>query len=273
MSNTNLSGEDLLKEARRLQATAGKSTYDRKKKEDQSSLGRLRGDITEFSMFFNQLVKAGSWIYGNVIKPAASCVPGPAKAAVLGYKHQIWDRLVYAKDQYDTPYFSKKRAAGVLAATFLAAACLPTVTTLGIDTALYATTVHKNEVLYLYNSQEIFPEKNIHSIQGCIDAPCTPENSLYFRSQPRLFNHIWSILDHGGFYYPDYVAGAVPPVMSKCEVTTYGIRFKPFIDRWDIYPDVLTAACQPIDVKGGAHLAPIWTAPADTRSTAITPAP
>ncbi len=146
----NLSGDALLKEALRLQREASQTAFDRKKKEDQSGFGRVRSDIMELSGFFNQLVQAGSWIYENAIKPVASWVPGPAKALALGYKHQIWDRLVYATDQYDTPYFSKKRAAGVLAATFLALACVPTATTLTIDTALYATTVHKNEVLYLY---------------------------------------------------------------------------------------------------------------------------
>lgn len=269
MSNTNM-GEDLLNEARRLQDAIGLSTHERKKKEDQSKLGRLRSDVTELTGFFNQLAQAGSWIYENAIKPVASWIPGPAMATARAYKNYIWDKLVYAKDQYDTPYFSKKRAAGVLAGTFLAVACLPTLGTLVADTGLYALTAHPNEIIYLSDSNEIYPDKNIHSVKGCYELPCEESNSIYFRVEPRLFNHAWSMINRSDFFYPDYVASAVQTGINQCEATSYGIRFKPFVTNMDIYPDLLAAKCQPINVTESGHAQPSWIMPAPVNVTAPT---
>ena len=261
MSNTNL-GDDLLKEAQRLQEAIGQSSYDRQKKKDQSKIGRIRGDIAELSGFFNQLAQAGSWIYNNVIKPVAERVPGPVMSVARAYKHHIWDRLVYAHDQYDTPYFSKKRAAGVLTATFLALACVPTAARVALDTGLYTATAHVDEKIYLTDPDEIFPALNIHSVRGCHELPCDESNSIYFRVEPRLFNEIWSLTNRGGLFYPDYVASAVPPGMNQCVATSYGIRSKPYVTYTDKYPDLLAAKCQPVNVNQNGEAQPSWTVPA-----------
>ncbi|RYF00589.1 MAG: hypothetical protein EOO77_33820 [Oxalobacteraceae bacterium] len=113
------------------------------------------------------------------------------------------------------------------------------------DAAMFAVT-YDIEDIYLTNSQEIDPEHNLHSIKGCEDLPCTEANSVYYRVREDHFNSIWSMLHHGHLFYPDYVAAAVPPVVSKCHVTSYGFRFKFAMRQWNVYPDMLEAHCQPL---------------------------
>jgi hypothetical protein len=273
-TDPNLSGDELLKEALRLQQASGQTSFDRKKKQDQSSFNRVREDVMEVTGFFNQAAQGVKWIYENALKPFALKVGGPVGIwAAKHYKNDIWDRFVYAKDQYDAPYFSKKRAAGVLTATFLALALVPTAATLTVDTGLYALTAHQNETIYLTDSNEIYPDKNIHSVKGCYELPCEESNSIYFRVEPRLFNHAWSLLNRNDFFYPDYVANAVPPGINQCEATSYGIRFKPLVMNTDIYPDLLAAKCQPINVDGVGHAQPSWTMTAPTTVAVPAPAP
>ncbi len=118
------------------------------------------------------------------------------------------------------------------------------------DVGLYLATVRKDEVVYLTNSQEIIPEENVHSVQGCHSLPCTDENSVYFRIRGTLFNEAWSLVHGHGIFYPDYIAAAVPLSISKCTITTYGLRIKLVMRGMDIYPDVLQTECAPLQTEG-----------------------
>jgi hypothetical protein len=109
-----------------------------------------------------------------------------------------------------------------------------------------AMTAKRNEVVYLTNSQEIDHINNVHSIQGCESLPCTDRDSIYFRIRFSWFNLLWTWVHGKIWFYPDYVAAAVPPVVSKCIITTYGIRLKTFMRSFNMYPDLVQVTCEPI---------------------------
>jgi hypothetical protein len=75
---------------------------------------------------------------------------------------------------------------------------------------------------------------------------CGQPRSIHFRIRPTLFNEVWSLLHHRTWFYTDYVAAAVPPVVSKCEAVTYGVRVKLFVRGLNIYPDLIDVSCQPL---------------------------
>jgi hypothetical protein len=118
------------------------------------------------------------------------------------------------------------------------------------DLGLYTLTVRKDEVVYLTNSQEILPQENVHSVQGCHTLPCTDENSFYFRIRATAFNEVWSLVHGHGLFFPDYIAAAVPVSISKCKITSYGVRLKFVMRGMDIYPDVLQTECAPLETGG-----------------------
>ena len=117
------------------------------------------------------------------------------------------------------------------------------------DVVLYAFTARVDEVVYLSNAQEIIPEDNIHSVQGCEvetageEFSCTADKSLYFRIDPDTFSTVWSLLSNGTLFYSDYVAATVAPGWEKCTITSYGFRMKVFLRGFDIYPKLLSANC------------------------------
>lgn len=75
---------------------------------------------------------------------------------------------------------------------------------------------------------------------------CTDENSIYFRIRATPFNEAWNVVHHGSLFFPDYLAAAIPVTVSRCTITTYGIRVKLFMRGTEIYPDLLESSCEPL---------------------------
>ena len=163
----------------------------------------------------------------------------------------LWNRLVYIEDEYKNRRLSKRRATYFVAAS-LVFAWFILIPLLGFlfDVGLYLATVKRDEVVYLTNSQEIMPEDNVHSVQGCYELPCTDENSFYFRIRATLFNEVWSVVHGRGLFFPDYVAASVPLSISQCTITSYGVRLKLIMRGVDIYPDLLKTECTPMTGEG-----------------------
>lgn len=167
------------------------------------------------------------------------------------WKHyrKIWDRFAYATID-DQRVFSRKRGAYTLIGTFLTLWFAISITSFVWHTTLYIATARVDEVVYLSNAQEIAPDENIFSVQGCEATvagetfSCSEDESLYFRIEPSEFAQVWSILSRGNFFYPDYVAAPIAPGWQKCVITSYGFRMKTMIRSWEIYPELLSARCE-----------------------------
>lgn len=163
----------------------------------------------------------------------------------------MWERFAY-KNVNGSRKFSKLYGIRTLVVTLFALWISYYSLSFLSDVALYAATVKSDEVVYLSNAQEIDPNSNIHSVQGCQaalpgkDFSCSVDQSLYFRIVPSLFSEVWSILHKGELFFPDYVAATVAPGWQKCTITSFGFRAKLFLRGLDIYPTLLTATCEKI---------------------------
>jgi hypothetical protein len=237
---------DLKNEIERLRAKIDDNAYRAEKTKAASFDARRRSDVAAMNRFLAQLILAADWIYASILRPAGRFAAIPLRHAFRGYRW-LWDRVVYVEDRYKNRMFSKTRAGVLLTASIVFGwfILVPALVFL-FDVGLYLATVRKDEVVYLTNSQEIIPEENVHSVQGCHSLPCTDENSVYFRIRGTLFNEVWSLVHGHGIFYPDYIAAAVPLSISKCTITTYGVRIKLVMRGMDIYPDVLKTECAPL---------------------------
>jgi hypothetical protein len=242
---------DLKDEIEKLKAKIDDNAYRAKKADAASFRARRRGDVAAMNRFVAQFVLACHWIYQNILGRAGRFLSIPARYLFRGYRW-LWDKIVYRQDQYKNRLFSKTRAGLLLTAT-LVFAWFILIPLLGFlfDAGVYLATVRKDEVVYLTNSQEIIPEENVHSVQGCHSLPCTDDNSVYFRIRATVFNEVWSLVQGHGLFYPDYVAAAVPLTISRCTITSYGMRIKFVVRNLDIYPDVLRTECTPLDAEDG----------------------
>jgi hypothetical protein len=242
---------DLKHEIEKLKSKIDDNAYRAAKTEAASFQARRRSDVASMNRFLAQFVLASHWIYQNILAPAGQYGSIPLRHIFRWYRW-LWDKVVYREDQYKNRLFSKTRAGVFLTATIVFAwfILLPLLGLL-FDTAVYFATVQKDEVVFLTNSQEIIPEENVHSIQGCHSLPCTDDNSVYFRIRATLFNEVWSLVRGEGLFYPDYVAAAVPLTISRCMITSYGMRIKFVVRNLDIYPDVLQTECTPLDAEEG----------------------
>ncbi len=242
---SNLS-DDIEKLRKKVEARA----FANDKRDAASFAARSRDDLTAFHRFLWQLAAAAIWLYETLLLPLALFLAMPLRFLWRCYR-RLWDRLVHVEDKFGNRLFSKTRAGIMLVISLVGVwyVLLPVLMFL-FDLGLYALTVRKNETVYLTNSQEILPQENVHSVQGCHTLPCTDENSFYFRIRATWFNEAWSLVHGHGLFFPDYIAAAVPVSISKCQITSYGVRLKFVMRGMDIYPDVLQTECAPLETGG-----------------------
>jgi hypothetical protein len=232
--------DPLLEQIKRITETTDKIEYEREKRHAHSTVGRVERDTVAFHRFAYQVGQVGTWLARFLVLPLCRALYRVGHSISARYV-RTWDRVVHVNDKYGERAFSKGRALAFLAGTIVLVLLLP----FFFDTILYFATA-KREIVYLNNSQEILPIEGVHSVQGCLNLPCTEKDSIYYRVRPTLFNEVWSILHHGTWFFPDYVAAAVPPVVSRCEAITYGVRVKLFVRGTNIYPDLIDVSCQPL---------------------------
>jgi len=167
------------------------------------------------------------------------------------YYKPIWDKFSYVGEGEDR-HFSKVRGTMTLLSSLVGVWVLYGFMFFMGDVLLYVATGHVDEIVYLSNAQEIDPLENIHSVQGCTaqaegeNFSCDSDKSLYFRIENDAFAEVWSLVNHGAFFYPDYVAAPIAPGWQKCTVTSYGFRMKIFLRGFNIYPMLLSAKCEQI---------------------------
>lgn len=155
---------------------------------------------------------------------------------------KLWKPWVYDKNGC----FSKTNAGLYVVFLYVVFISFTTITWTLFHSFLYITT-YEYEKVYLTNSQEINTDEDIHAIRGCESLTCSEENAIYFRVRPTVITHLYSIVNHGNIFYPDLTASVVAPGMNECEVASYGIRIKTLMRKWDIYPDMLSATCKPLN--------------------------
>ena len=237
---------ELLDQVKKLKQQLEERAYETDKADARSFTKRAQGDIGTLHKFLFQLGMAGHWIYLNIISPVGRWSSHPLRWLFRQYR-RVWEKVVYYDDQFGNRLFSKTRAGMFLTISIVFAwfVFIPAVAFL-YDLGLYLATVKADEIVYLTNSQEILPEENIHSVQGCHALPCTDKNSIYFRIRATYFNEAWSLAHGRGLFFPDYVAASVPLSISRCTITSYGVRVKLIMRGMDIYPDLLRTECAPL---------------------------
>lgn len=254
--------DDLLRQAKRLQRTLEATEKKRRREEKLSTGGRARRHAGDVYEFVAQVFAAFSWIYSRILQPLASnrLVGAPFRAYA-----RLWRRSVYESDADGDVVFSKARAGTFVLATIVAALLAPAVlrTTAELiwDVSWMAASYRTDDVWYLGRSQEIDPDGNVFSAQGCESVSCTDQTSIYFRIKPSLAHHVWSLLKNRNLFFPDFVAAGIQNDVNKCHVTTYGSRWKLLVRNWDIYPQILSVECVPVTEAEIESVQPALTSP------------
>lgn len=176
---------------------------------------------------------------GSFIRQCASFVWAVLKkigVAASWYKG-LWVKLTHNK--YDE--FVYKRGALMAVGTLLSMFVIVWLFSFIFQVGYYFAT-YKKETLYLYQSEEIYPDDNIWGVRGCHTPNCDSSSSVYYRIKPSIFHHLWSINDNGHIFLPDALGSSVPTGLTRCEVVSYGMRFR-FLMLFHVYPNILKISC------------------------------
>lgn len=183
--------------------------------------------MKEHKSFFQLIMVATAYIGKKIL-------------GVLAWYKALWVKCTHNK--YDE--FVYKRGITMAISTLVAIVIIPAFVCLILQTAYFWTT-YKKEVIYLNQSEEIYPDDNIWGVRGCHTQHCNSESSIYFRIKPSLFHHLWSIWNNGNIFLPDTIGSSVPTGLTQCEVISYGVRMRMTM-LLNIYPNILKITCKGI---------------------------
>jgi hypothetical protein len=220
------------------------------KNDANSFLGKTKTKFGFLHTFWMQIASSALIVWNTFLAPVWKIIYWLGIGFLWRNYRKIWDRFAYATVDGQR-VFSRKRGAYTLAGTVLTVWFAVSIASFVWHSTLYLATGRVDEIVYLSNAQEINPDENLFSVQGCEatvvegeNFSCSEDESLYFRIEPTEFAQVWSLLNKGNFFYPDYIAAPIAPGWQKCVITSYGFRMKTMIRRWEIYPELLSARCE-----------------------------
>lgn len=188
------------------------------------------------SSFIQMIVSFWSVVWA-LVKPPVLYICEKLSRVFLWYK-KLWIRFTHNK--YDE--FVYKKGVAMAATTLVAIIVIPNIILIFSQSVYYLATYRK-ETLYLIQSEEIFPEDNIWGIRGCYTQNCDSDSSVYFRIKPSAFHHLWSVSHNGTLFLPDIIGSSVPTGLTRCEVTSYGVRTRVLMT-FHVYPLALKIMCE-----------------------------
>lgn len=255
---------DLLEQAKKLQNRIKQPAKEYVQKND--TVGIVKSIAEDLSFFRRTIVnikETGLGIYERFIKPVWDFI-GPCFNWIFRIYARIWNRYAYVVNkETGEKIVSRKRSSLLIGMTILfVAAFTPTwlgsavrfVSVEPVMDGILMLVSKRTETFYLNNSEEIDPEKNIHSVRGCkMEGLCSEKDAAYFRIMPRLSHDIWKLIEYGNpIYVPDHVVAPIAPGVNRCEVTYYGYRMtSSWISRmlrsFELYPTMLETSCTHLD--------------------------
>ena len=177
-----------------------------------------------------------SFVWGLVRTPAGFIYGKVAR--VLAWYKDLWVKFTHNK--YEE--FVYKRGVVMAMTTLAAIIIIPMVVGLLFRTTYYLAT-YKKETVYLIQSEEIYPDDNIWGVRACYNRNCDSNSSLYYRIEPSVFHHLWSIGHGDGIFLPDAIGSSVPTGLTKCEAVSYGDRMR-ILMTFHVYPNLLKITCE-----------------------------
>ena len=239
--------ERLLREAERLRRTVEATEESLRRKQKATTAASVGRHATSVQNAFSSAIAGARWIWSTVLRPI---VTHRWVGGFFRWYGRLWRKTVYRPDADGDLRLSKRRASALVLATALALWFLPAFIagTLGFvwDSVWMATTYRSAETWYLGKSQELDYVNNVFSAQGCASVNCTDQTSVYFRIEPSLAHHLWSLVRNRNIFFPEFVAAGIQNDVNKCRVIAYGARWKFLVRNWDMYPQILAVDCVPV---------------------------
>lgn len=179
----------------------------------------------------------------TIFKFIENCIVRPIKKILKicepltnEYK-RLWNNFTH--DKYGD--FIYKRAIYMIFATVINLYIVYSILGFMVDLGYYLST-KKTEIIYLSDSVELDSDDNIWGVNGCPTQDCDSSTALYFRIKTTWFNQIWNLFHHQQLFFADGIAAGVPTGQTKCEVISYGLRYR-ILMIYNYYPQILQVKC------------------------------
>jgi hypothetical protein len=238
-------------EIAKIKEASKRREYERDKKASLNIANNVIKEVHFYQKFVRQFITVLAWIWWNLGNPIFNIFFMPFIKWFIKFYINLWNKFTFYKDAFGNNIFSYKRGAAFVLSTAFALMLIPITLNLAFDTTVYFTTV-QHKTVYLYKSSDNSFNDNDFSVAGCNIKPhresfsCKDSDTVYYRVDSSLFNHIWAIFNKHNIFLPEFVAATVASDWNECKITEYGFRWAFITRNLQQFVKLLEAECKPI---------------------------
>ncbi len=232
-------------ELRAIKAAEKARDFNRRKADSQTLAGAVGRELSIYQKFATSFGKVLVWLWWNFGNPVINKVTVPLFLFLFKWFINLWNWVAFKKDEFGNRKLSYARGSLFIVSWLFLGALIAS--GFVYDTLVYLPTHTKDRVVWLSSAQEIYPDSNIFSVQGCdklVSKVCHEDQALYYRVQASWFNETWSILSGRGLFFPDKVVATIGSDWSRCTVSDFGSRWRFWIFFGNYYPNLLVTSCE-----------------------------
>ena len=189
------------------------------------------------------------WTAKTLLLPLLRYTILPIATWIIRRYTQFYQWLAYTTDENtgeERVHYPRSLATiigSLIVAYWIVTSAIPFIGHLAYEATLYPTTL-RAESMYMMGSEADATHAGVFYAKGCIDLNhCNDTHSIRYEIKHSNWLYIKNIFTKGTLFLPEYIDGAIPNVVAKCELETWGVRFRPL----GLYPQISSVKrCVPL---------------------------
>ncbi len=218
-----------------------------------SKLGHIIADTSEAtyegSKIVRSVIKTLVWFWYSFLFPVIRYLFAPAATWIITKYTRLYNRLAYTKDKKTgEERINYPRSLATIIASFiigywLLTSAIPFLGHLAYEATLYPTTLRK-ETMIMMGSEAAATKDGVFYAKGCNNlSQCDDTHSIRYEIRHSNWLYFKNLFTKGQLFLPEYIDGAIPNVIARCELETWGFRFRPL----GLYPQISSVKrCVPL---------------------------
>lgn len=203
----------------------------------------------EGSRIVRAFIKTAIWTWEKFLLPVVRYTIAPIAYWVIRKYTKLYNWLAYTKDEKTgKERIHYPRSLATIIGSFvigywLLTSAIPFLSHLAYEAILYPTTLRK-ETMIMMGSEADAIQPGVFYAKGCSDlSHCDDTHSIRYEIRTSNWVYLKTLFTKGQLFLPEFVDGAIPNVVAKCELETWGIRFRPLA----LYPQISSVKrCVPL---------------------------
>mgnify|MGYP000156120793 CR=1 FL=1 len=203
----------------------------------------------EGSRIIRSIIQTAIWTWRRLLLPIIRHIFAPIASWIIKKYAKLYNWLAYTKDKKtgkERIHYPRSLATIIgsfIVGYWLLTSAIPFLSHLLYEAILYPTTL-RTETMMMMGSEADGTRAGVFYAKGCRDlSHCDDTHSIRYEIRHSNWIYLKTFFTKGELFLPEFLDGAIPNVVAKCELETWGIRFRPL----GLYPQISSVKrCVPL---------------------------